>query len=289
MPHASVFRQKKIGLATFAGLAALFSFLVGCEPDLVVGKWSSGGGEGSGGGGGGEAGQASCEAASGEGNASRTDAVGLPWSTSFENEFCDYTAVGGYCYAAPRAAYTTVSSPVHSGDTAAAFSLVSDSAFDGLQARCVRRGELPVAAYYSAYFLIPEAPTAASNWNLMHFRSGDGVEVAHGLWDLSLARQADGSFQLFVYDFFLPGIRATTNLPDVPIGEWFQLTAYLSRSAERTGELAVYQDGELGLRLTDLITDDGEFGEWYVGNLAVALTPANTVIYVDDVAIRDAL
>jgi hypothetical protein len=269
--------------ATFAGVAALFSFLVGCEPNLIVGKWGGEGGEG------GAGGQASCEAAGGEGNGSRTDAVGMPWSTSFESEFCDYATVSGYCYAAPRASYATVSSPVHSGDTAAAFSLVSDGALDGLQARCVRQGKLPIAAYYSAYFLIPEAPTAAANWNLMHFRSGDGVEAAHGLWDLSLARQADGSFQLFVYDHSVPVLRPTINLPDVPIGEWFQLTAYLSRSAEATGEFAVYQDGELGLRLTDIVTDDGEYGEWYVGNLAVSLTPEKTVLYVDDVAIGDSL
>ena len=103
VPPVSAFRQKRTSVATFAGVAALFSFLVGCEPDLIVGKWSGEGGEG---------GQASCAAASGEGNRSRTDAVAMPWSTSFENEFCDYTTVSGYCYAAPRASYATVSSPV---------------------------------------------------------------------------------------------------------------------------------------------------------------------------------
>jgi hypothetical protein len=280
-----------VGPRALVGTLALFSFLVGCEPDLIVGKWSGEGGEGGEGGGGigGAGGPASCDAASGEASVSMTAPVTMPWSTSFESEFCDYEAAGGYCYAAARAGYATVSSPTHSGNSAAAFSLVTDGGFDGLQARCVRPGELPRAAYYSAYFFIPEAPTAANNWNLMHFRGGNGVQPADGTWDLSLARQADGSFQLFVYDHFRPLVRPTTNLPSVPIGEWFQLTAYLNRSTDATGELAVYQDGELGLRLTDLVTDKGAYGEWYVGNLAVSLTPENTVIYVDDVTIRDAL
>ena len=289
VPAGCAFRQKSVGPRALVGSLALLSFLVGCEPDLIVGKWSGEGGEAGGGDGGGAGGPASCDAASGEASVSMTDPVAMPWSTSFENEFCDYMAAGGYCYAAARAGYATVSSPAHSGNSAAAFSLVTDGGFDGLQARCVRPGELPRAAYSSAYCNIPAEPTSASNCNLMHFRGGEGVQHADLTWDLSLARQADGSFQLYVYDHFRPLIRPTTNLPSVPIGEWFQLTAYLSRSTDATGELAVYQDGELGLRLTDLVTDKGAYGEWYVGNLAVALTPENTVLYVDDVAISDAL
>ena len=294
MPWRYTFRQKSVdGFRALVGLSALLSFWVGCEPNLIVGKWRGEAGEGGHAGEGGQASSAgasgeSCEAVSGEVNA-MTAPVTMPWSTSFENEFCDYIAAGGYCYTAPRASRTTVDSPAHSGSTAAAFSLITDAAFNGLQSRCVRQGELPSAAYYSAYFFVPAAPTAANNWNLMHFRGGDGVQPNDGTWDLSLARQADGSFQLFVYDHFEDVVRPTTNLPSVPIGEWFQLTAYFSRSTDATGEFAVYQDGELGLRMTDLVTDKGRYGEWYVGNLAVSLTPENNVIYVDDVAIRDAL
>ena len=157
----------------------LGSLLVACEPNLVVGKWD-------------------CQAAGGEGSTQRVaDAVAMPWSTSFENAFCDYGAVAGYCYAAPRASYEAVTTPVHSGKFAAAFSVIADGALDGFQTRCVRQGKLPSAAYYSAFFFIPSAPTAASNWNLMHFRGGlaDGSPL-HGLWDVSLARQADGTFQV---------------------------------------------------------------------------------------------
>jgi hypothetical protein len=260
---AATFRRK----AARCIVPLLCALLLGCEPDLVVGKWE-------------------CRASVGDdGVEMATEPAAVPWSTSFENAFCDYSAPAGFCYAAERASYQVVTSPVHSGKRAAAFSLSADGAFDGYQTRCVRQGELPKAAYYSAFFLIPEAPSAASNWNLMHFRSGDGGP-AHGLWDVSLERQADGTFQVYLFDFLRSLTRATTDVPAVPIGSWFELELYLERAADGTGEVALYQDGQLALALDGLVTDDATYGQWYVGNLAASLTPAESVLYVDDVSIR---
>lgn len=213
-----------------------------------------------------------------------SEPVAAPWSSGFENSFCDYRAPAGFCYAAERASYEIVTSPVHSGERAAAFSVVSDGEFDGIQARCVRQGELPDAAYYSAFFLIPKAPSAATNWNLMHFRSGDRGPL-HGLWDVSLELHADGSIQVYVFDHLRMLRRATSGVPAVPIGSWFQLEAYFKRSTENLGEFAVYQDGQLALALEGLVTDDSRYGQWYVGNLAHSLTPAESTLYVDDVSV----
>jgi len=49
----------------------------------------------------------------------------------------------------------------------------------------------------------------------------------------------------------------------------------------------VYQDGVVALRLTRLITDDTDWGQWYVGNYARTLVPAKSTVYVDDVTIRE--
>lgn len=252
-----------------SGLAlACVSLLLGCDPNLVVGTWS-------------------CDASGGDASAATAGPVSLPWSTGFENAFCDYRAVGGFCYADPPAAFETVTSPTHSGKYAAAFSVVADGTFNGYQARCVRQGELPTAAYYSAFFFIPAAPTAATNWNLIHFRGGNSA-VQHGLWDVSLARHADGSFHVFVFDFLRMMTRDATNGLAVPIGTWFQLEVYWKRATDATGEFAVYQDGELALSLKRLATDDSDFGQWYVGNLGASLTPVESTLYVDDVSIRSA-
>ena len=297
-------------------MASCVSLLpLACEPKLIVGKWSganagmagsAGSGDvGAGAGAGGETGEAgSAGDASGEGGAPGscrseggnvtgnlqrvTESLALPWSTSFERGFCDYAVTSGYCYGDTRASYEIVSSPVHSGDSAAAFNIVVDDAFDGLQARCVRQGQLPNDAYYSAFFFIPSAPTAANNWNLIHFQGGGATGPLHGLWDVSISIDAQGELHLYVYDFLRPLMRVTTNLPTVPIGSWFQIEVHWKRASDATGEFALYQDGELGLELKNLSTDNTSYGQWYVGNLAVGLTPQDLTLYVDDVSIREA-
>jgi len=100
---------------------AAASFLLGCDPNLVVGKWS-------------------CDGAGGDASAATADPVGVPWSTGFENGFCDYRAVDGFCYPDRGATFETVTWPTHLGKYAAAFSIVADGSFDSYQARCVRQG-----------------------------------------------------------------------------------------------------------------------------------------------------
>jgi hypothetical protein len=303
--------------------AALLVLAPSCEPELVVGRYGTEGdggeaigGEAPGGGGvaavsgagaavvggagapvvGGEGGSAACESPQriaglgGEGN----DGVGppsnpliVPWTTSFENGFCDYAEADGYCYVEAFAGFEVVTSPVRSGSFAAAYTLNTDAGLAGHQSRCVRGGQLPEAAYYSAYFFIPEAPSATANWNLMHFRGIDG-DSSHGLWDVSIARTPAGSLRVYIFDHLRALVRDTTSVPALPVGEWFQLEVYWRRAADATGALTLYQDGEVAFDLTELITDDSSLGEWYVGNLAATLTPAISTIYVDDVAIREA-
>jgi hypothetical protein len=304
----------RVGLRVCALAGWAFLLPLACEPKLVVGKWTEaragtggggsggvggsdagGGGDAAGGGDAGGGGEAplACSAAAGasDGNGSMQrvfDPLALPWSTGFENGFCDYAAAAGYCYGNARASFEIVSSPVHSGNSAAAFSIVVDDAFDGLQARCVRQGQLPEAAFYSAFFFIPSAPSAATNWNLIHFRGGGATGPLNGLWDVSVHVGADGSLHLFVFDFLRMATREATNVPALPIGSWFQIEVYLKRAADATGAFSLFQDGELGLELTNLSTDNTSYGQWYVGNLAVALTPNDLTLYVDDVSIREA-
>jgi len=254
-----------------AVLFALAALTLGCEPRLVVGTWSCDGDESAGG---------------AENAVAVSDPVATPWATGFETGFCDYQPPAGYCYSADNARYETVTSPVRSGRFAAAFTITADGTPEGHQTRCVREGELPSAAFYSAHFFIPAAPSAAANWNLMHFQGSDGGPY-HGLWDVSLAVEDDGTLRVFVFDF-LRFMTLTTDGPTVPVGEWFQLEVYFARAADETGEFAVYQDGELTLDLAALSTDDSSQGQWYLGNLALSLTPSANTLYIDDVSIREA-
>jgi hypothetical protein len=253
--------------ALLAGCAAL-----ACEPKLVVGEWA-------------------CPATDAGSDASTplsTDPIATPWSTGFENGFCDFTAPVGFCLAGAGASYRLVESPVRTGRFAAAFSAnTGDDA--GHQTRCVRQGALPTAAYYGAWYYLPTPVTNPNRiWNLFHFQGGD-PSGQHGLWDVSLVNTSDGHLQAVAYGF-LDGITRSAATPvPIPIGIWFHLEFYLERAAVATGKVALYQDDQPLVDATGLITDDTDWGQWYVGNYATGLVPPDTTLYVDDVTIGPTL
>ncbi len=43
--------------------------------------------------------------------------------------------------------------------------------------------------------------------------------------------------------------------------------------------------GQLLVEATGLQTDDTDWGQWFVGNIANALTPPDSTVYVDDITI----
>lgn len=208
----------------------------------------------------------------------------FPWISGFERGFCDYMRAGGFCFGDPGASYEIVDAPVHSGRRAAAFSVTSDPARDGAQARCFLQGALPSAATYGVWFFLPSPVKSTGNWNLVHFQGG-APNAWHGLWDVSLNTAADGTLFLYVLD----ALRGAIHMPDlarpIPIGSWFHVELRLVRAKDAKGEVALYQDGEMLLHLQDVVTDDSDAGQWYVGDLTEAVTPPETMLYVDDVTI----
>jgi hypothetical protein len=240
------------------------STLPGCEPTVTVGEWKC--------------------SANGAPDAApaRTAPIAVPWSSGFEDRFCDYTAVAGFCYGDP-AIYETVTSPVHSGRHAAAFTVVGGDA-TAFQARCVRQGALPQSAYYGAWYFVPALAQNSAVWNLEHFQGGD-LSAQHGLWDISLVNGATGDLEVVVFDFLNHVGRNPTPPAPIPIGSWFHLELYLARAADATGEVALYLDDRLVVQATNIVTDDTNWGQWYVGNYATGLSPANSTLYVDDVTI----
>lgn len=245
-------------------LSCLALSAMACEPRLVVGEWV-------------------CSTDATAPIPDKTDPVAIPWSSGFEQRFCDYTQLAGFCYSDPGASYEIVTTPVHSGRYAAAFTVHSaeDAA---IQARCVRQGGLPAEAYYGAWYFVPELATNDAVWNLLHFQGGE-VSGLHGLWDVSLVNTPSGELQLMVFDFLNGVVRRPPTPVPIPIGDWFHVQLYLKRAADDTGEVALYLNGRQLLRASDLITDDSEYGQWYVGNYANGLMPSDSTLYVDDVSI----
>lgn len=227
------------------------------------------------------------------------DPIQLPWRTGFEDPFCDYPQVAGVCYnggdtgrnADPASHFIVTSPTPHSGSFAAAFSVVGDGEVPESQTRCYRQGVLPSKAFYGAWYYIPATATNDGNWNLLHFRGSDEVSgVTHGLWDVSLWNSPGPGGKLLTRVLNLmprPGSSAAALGHEVPIGRWFHLVFYLNRSKDATGEVALYQDGVRVVEFKNLRTDDSNWGQWYVGNLATMLSPAESTLYVDDVSIED--
>ncbi len=256
-----------------AGVAQVMLYSA-CEPTLVVGTWDC------------------AQSPAGESDAGMTTTalpITLPWSTGFENGFCDFAPPVGFCYSPDYASYRLVTAPVHSGNYAAAFTVNSDPNRRGPQSRCVRDGILPESAYYGAHYLIPETRQSTANWNLFHFQGGPAPgEDLHGLWDLSLVNDAEGGVRLRVLDAMHGDFHETSGVPSLPIGSWVHLQFYLKRAADESGEVAVYQDGKVALHLSNIVTDDSTWAQWYVGNLADELQPFESTVYVDDITIQQA-
>lgn len=213
------------------------------------------------------------------------------WSTGFENGFCDYSSDGnGSCYTSQGAAsYKIVEAPVHAGHYAAAFTVVGDGSNTdtGNQSRCHRDGELPAEAYYKAWYYIPTLAATPGNWNLIHFQGGDGPGPNLDLlWDVSLVNNDTGGLRLTVRsNATLPNSLDLSHAPAIPIATWFHIVFYLKRAADATGAVKLYQDDLTTpiAQQSNLITDKTRYGQWYVGNLATNLEPAESTVYVDDV------
>jgi hypothetical protein len=212
--------------------------------------------------------------------------VSAPWTTGFEDGFCDYAFPMGFCFATGGGAYTVVTSPVHSGQHAAAFSVQGTLDAGGSQARCVQQGVFPGAAYYGAWYYVPASARNNLVWNLFHYQGGVPGQPLHGLWDVSLVNVGDGGALHVTFFDFLNGSTPNSNAaPPIPLGQWFHLEVYFKRASDATGELSLWQDGVLAVHLTGLATDNTDFGQWYVGNYASDLVPPASTIYVDDVTI----
>jgi hypothetical protein len=214
--------------------------------------------------------------------------IEVPWSTGFEDGFCGFAIESGYCLASVDAAYFTTDSPVRSGRSAAAFSVATQDTVDGIQSRCVRRGVLPEEAYYGAWYFFPALVETPGNWNLFHFQGGEGA-ARHELWDVSIHNGDDGRLYLHVFNQLTDTIHNPPAAPALPIGEWVHVQLHLRRAADASGEVGLYQNGALLLRLTNIPTDDTTAGAWYVGNFADDLAPPELTVYVDDITITDTL
>lgn len=256
-----------------AAALAVASVAGACEPKLTVGTWNC---------------PAPARSADGGVLPMDTDPLPVPWSTSFETGLCDWDRASGFCYGDPHAEFEVVSSPTHSGDKALAFT-VTPGDMNGRQARCVREGALPTEAIYGAWFYVPELATNTGNWNLMHFQGSVPPAMPANWWDVSLVNDTGGGLVPQVLNYvgqspLKPLVYKSAT--EIVAARWFHLEFHWLRASDTTGEFWLLQDGQQVAHEAGIATDDADWGQWYVGNLATGLDQPDSTVYVDDVSIR---
>ena len=144
------------------------------------------------------------------------------------------------------------------------------------------------AAFYAAWFLVPEVYSAGSRWTITKFRLRDpasGAALAEGL-DLDLRNLPDGDYVLSVFDHDQDYLQQPIAVPTpiVRVGRWFHLEVFYRATGDRTGEVIVWLDGTEAYRLLDHPTAaDGAY--FTPCNVALELTPSPAALYVDDAAV----
>ena len=156
-----------------------------------------------------------------------------------------------------------------------------------------RRGGLPPAAYYSAWYYIPRTVTVGTFWLIFKFRertdpnnSGSDSE----LFDVGLVNNAAGELAVSLYDHRMTApFPLSTNDPVVPVSGWFQIEAYYRNAPDASGQLTIWLfDDARGLRQIYDVTGRMAPNSWVerdAVNVGENLTPTPTVLNIDDCAI----
>jgi len=151
-----------------------------------------------------------------------------------------------------------------------------------------REDNYPAEAYYSVWFYLPRAYQATADWSIVELQvpnSGDSGTIGQ-LIDIDLRSLPNGDLILSVYDHRAAYLRSPTPDPAVlvPVGQWFQIETFYRNVNDDSGQLTVWLDGQLNYDI------HRPFGSnslvyWTVSSKTYALSPAESVIYVDDAAV----
>jgi hypothetical protein len=213
------------------------------------------------------------------------------WAALFEgNNFDEWTGVpGGSVQAFPAANIIEVSGErAHRGGYAA--KLTINAGGDGIQETSLlsRAGDLPIEAYYSAWYYFPRTVAVGSYWVIFKFRMrqvADDETSAGELLDLDLANLPTGEMTLQLYDH-----RAASDLPldvpspVVPVASWFHIEAYYRNAPDATGRVTFWLDGRQIVDLAGPVAPS-PWVEWNASSVGENLNPSMAILYIDDCAV----
>lgn len=212
------------------------------------------------------------------------------WSAEHETGNVDEWSAppGGRTLADPPPSSIVVSAErAHRGTFAAKLTITATSDNVQQNAGLTRSGGLPIQAYYSAWYYLPQSVTVGIFWVIFKLRARrvlDDPASAEELYDLELANLPTGEMTLRLYDHRSGDIPLDAVDPIVPVGRWFQIEAFYRNMPDATGRVTYWLDGR---QIVDVIKPGGptSWVEWNAVNVAVNLMPATETLYIDDAAV----
>ena len=218
----------------------------------------------------------------------------LLWVSEFEvGTFAEWSGQpGGAANSDPSPNSIAVSAEqAHRGRYSAKLTIVAASGGAQANSGLDRRGDLPQAAYYSAWYYLPRTIDVGTFWTIFKFRRRyviDDPTTADELFDLDIATLPTGEMAARVYDHRVSGdLPLDTPTPIVPVSRWFQVEAYFRNAQDDTGHLTYWLDGRRILDIGGMPMAPTPWVEWDAVNVGVDLSPNPVTVYIDDAAISD--
>jgi hypothetical protein len=149
-----------------------------------------------------------------------------------------------------------------------------------------RNGPLSLEVYASAWYYLPLQLRPTTYWWFMLFRSRHPPYDSQSFRDeiqLSFTTRADGTMGSVLLSPELGTVAPLTDR-EIPVGRWFHIEAFLRTATDDSGEIRVWQDGDLTFQATGR-TSETTYTEWMVGGVVDGLTTPASQIYIDDAAI----
>jgi hypothetical protein len=140
--------------------------------------------------------------------------------------------------------------------------------------------------YYSIWYYFPQPYQVASYWNIFQWKSRmSSTGQIDPFFILNVGNRQDGTMFLYLYDW-QKRQSYTQTLKDVPVGQWFNVTAHYVCAGDNTGHITFWQDGTQLFDASNVQTrySDGDC-QWSIDNYSDGIAPAPAVLYIDDAKI----
>jgi hypothetical protein len=218
----------------------------------------------------------------------------LIWTARFEsNDFREYTSVpNGSVSAVPSGSSSVVVSSERAHTGSAGAKMTVDTTGQQLQnVGLALSGDLPIEAYYSAWYYLPRSVTVGPYWVIFKFRmrtDAANPSTTDELFDVDLDNLPTGEMTLRLFDHRSGGdLPLDVPSPVVPVGDWFQVEGFYRNTTDQSGRLILWVDGRQIIDLHQPMAPT-PWVAWDVSSIAPDLTPASAIVHIDDCAVSRA-